>query len=292
MARSIAVIKNQILTEKAAQSSLSGLTSVSKTAIYNTWAYIIAVAINLLEQLIDLKVKSIETTVANRYSPSEKWLQAKIFEFQYDATTPQIVQIVNYVPTYNPVDTTKRIISRCSVKTNGQRIVDVKVARSEPPVALSAPQLSSLIGYLNQGGDGTQAGAGTGIGYVGVQFNVISDNPDKLYIKGTIKYNGQYNAVIQTNVIDAINTYLANIPFDGQVKVISLIGAIKSVPGVSDILIDDLAMRADATLFANKTYLIQSNTQIYTTYPTYAGYIVEETTSGETFADKLTFVAI
>jgi hypothetical protein len=37
--------------------------------------------------------------------------------------------------------------------------------------------------------------------------------------------------------------------------------------------------------------LKQANTDIIPVYPTFAGYVVEETTSGETFADQLTFVA-
>ena len=81
MARSISVIKNQILTEKAAQSSLNSMNSVSLTAIFNLWAYITAVAINLHEQLTDLKVTAIELLLNNKQVPSDQWLQTKVFEF-------------------------------------------------------------------------------------------------------------------------------------------------------------------------------------------------------------------
>ncbi len=291
MARSIAVIKNQILAQKAVSPVLNAMNSVSMTAIFNLWAYITAVAINLSEQATDLKVSFIELLLKTKQVPSDQWLQSKVFEFQYSATTPQVVQLTNFAPTYNPIDTTLRIVSRCSVKTTGQRIVTVKVATGEPPAALSAPQLSALTGYLTQGGDGTVSGAGTGIAYAGVQIKVSSTDSDKLYLKGTITYNGQYNAIIQTNVIAAIESYLAAIPFDGNIKVLNLIDAIQSVAGVTDIIIEDLAIRANATAFGSKTYLIQSFTQLQTTYPTFAGYVVGETTGGNTFADTLTFVA-
>lgn len=290
MARSIAVIKNQILLEKQAQTALSGLTSTSKVALFNLWAYITAVGINLMEQLQDIKKASIEDTVAKGIVHNDLWLQQRILEFQYDATTPQIPAFINGAVTYNPVDPSKRVISRCSVVTNGQRIVEVKVATGEPPAQLPGPQLSALVGYLTQGGDGTPHGHGTGIGAAGVRFSVKSLVADKLFMKATIKYNGLYSAIIQTNVITAINAYLASILFNGSIKVIDLVDAIQSVAGVTDILIEDLAIRADATAFANKTYLIQSFTQAYTTYPTFAGYVVEEDTSGQTFADQLTFV--
>ena len=291
MARSIALIKSQILTEKANQSALSGATSTSQTAIYNLWAYVTAVAINLHEQAIDLYKSTLESELASSYVSSDAWLQAKAFEFQYSATVPQVVTLVNFAPIYNPINTALRIITRCSVKTTGQRIVEVKVAKLNPPVALSAPELSAFSGYLSQGGDGTIGGAGTGIGYAGVQFKPVSRTSDKLFIKATITYNGQYSSVIQTNVINAINNYLANIPFDGLVKVLSLVDAIQSVSGVKDIKIEDLAIRADATPFVSTTYLIQAFTQYYTTFPLYAGYAIEETTSGQAFLDQITFVA-
>jgi hypothetical protein len=50
MARSIATIKQQIINAKNADPILSEkLTSTSQTAIWNLWAYITAVAINLHE---------------------------------------------------------------------------------------------------------------------------------------------------------------------------------------------------------------------------------------------------
>jgi hypothetical protein len=72
---------------------------------------------------------------------------------------------------------------------------------------------------------------------------------------------------------------------------LSLVDAIQQVEGVTDILINNLALRADATAFASRTYLIQNNAYIYTTYPLYAGYAVEETTSSQTFTDTITYIA-
>lgn len=291
MARTIAQIKASILAEKALQTPLSGLTSTSATSIYGLWAYICAVAIALHEQLIDIFKAEMETTISKAIVPSNAWLQSKVFEFQYSATTPQVVQLVNFAPTYNPINTTLRIITRCSVKTTGQRVVTIKVAKNEPPVALSAPELTALNGYLTRGGDGTVGGAGTGISYAGVQISAVSLTSDKLYLKATINYNGQFASVISASVIAAINTYLATLPFDGIIKVLDLVDAIQLVAGVTDIKIEHLAIRADATAFGSKTYLIQSFTQNYTTYPTFAGYVIGETTASNTFTDTLTFVA-
>lgn len=300
MARKISEIEAQIVYEKTQQSALSGLTSPSQTAKFTTWIFIQAVAINLFEQILDIFKSDFEAKLEASFTGSKAWVRDKVLKFQYDATTPQITQLIDFNPVYPIVDETKRIITRCTVKTLANNIVSVKVAKEEPPVVLTTPELNSLIGYLSQGGDGTYAGAGSGIGFAGVNFSVQSFVSDKLYLDAEIIYNGQYAAVIETNVIAAINLYLKNIPFGtGAVRVVDLIQAvlpdysngvlINGVDGVIDFIITDLAMRAEATAFGSKTYLIQNKTEILSTYPTYAGYVVEETTALKTFVDKLTF---
>jgi len=279
MARSIAQIQAEMDAEQALQTGLSGLNSPSQTAIYTLWKYIISSAIWAHEKLWDLFKVELETIVDNAPIGTDSWVQAQAFKFQYSATDPQIVSLVNFVPSYPVVDTDLQIITRCSVKTLPNKVVSVKVAKSDPPSALSATELSSFKGYLDD------------ISFAGVQYNAVSLASDKLYLDAEIFYNGQYSTVISDNVIAAINDYLANIPFDGYVRVSALYDAIQSVAGVTDVIINDMAIRADATAFGSKTYLVQTNTTIYNKYPTFAGYVVEETTGGNTFTDKLTFTA-
>lgn len=290
MARTIAQIKAQIIAEKNNQAALAGLTSTSSTAIYNLWAFIQAVCINLFEQLIDVKIEEIETTVYTAIVPSDQWVRQKALEFQYDATTPQVLQLVNFVPSYPVVNPDLRIITRASVKTQGSKIVLVKVAKNEPPEALSAPELSAFQDYLSQGGSPTDPAIG--FGFAGVQMTARSTAPDKLYLAGTIYYSGRYSAVIQANVVSALEDYMSNLPFDGNISVLGITDKIQSVVGVVDMLFTDIAMRADAVAFGSKTYLIQSSTQTLTSLPTYAGYVVEEDTASQGFLDKLVFVAI
>lgn len=277
MARTIAQIQAEMDAEQALQTGLSGLNSPSQTAIYTLWKYIISSAIWAHEKLWDLFKVELETIVDNAPIGTDSWVQAQAFKFQYSATDPQIVSLVNFVPSYPVVDTDLQIITRCSVKTLPNRIVSIKVAKSEPPSALSATELSSFRGYLDD------------ISFAGVQYNAVSLDSDKLYLDAEIFYNGQYSTVISGNVIAAINNYLSNIPFDGYVRVSALYDAIQSVAGVTDVIINDMAIRADATAFGSKTYLVQSNATIFNKYPTFAGYVVEETTVSNTFVDKLTF---
>lgn len=278
MSRTITQIKQAILAEKALHPELAPLNSPSQTAIYNLWIYITAVALWVHETLWDLFKKEIESVIANQPVGTVKWVQQKCKDFQYDATTPQIVQLVDFVPAYNPIDDTKKIITRCSVKTQPNKIVSVKVAKSEPPTPLTNLELSSLQGYLDT------------ISFAGVQYSTISVAADYLYLDAQIFYNGQYASVISASTITAINNYLATIPFDGVVRDSALVDAIQQVPGVTDVVLNNLALRANATAFGMKTYLVQNKTTVYNKYPLTAGYVVGEISPND-FASKLTFTA-
>jgi hypothetical protein len=281
MARSIDTIKKTMDTEQALQPELVALNSPSTTAIYNSWKFITSTVINYIEQLLDYYKKDIETLIKKAPVGSHEWLKSQMFLFQYDAITPQVLAVdSNFAVNYVTEDATKRLITRCSVKTSTTQTVLIKVAKSEPPVALTPTELSSVNGYVNDKA------------FTGVKYLVSSSNSDKLFLDAIIYYDSQYSAVIQANVLNAINVYLANIDFDGTFKVNSLINYIQGVDGVTDILINNLAIRADVTAFASKTYLVSGKTFISLSQSTLSGYIEGENTVGNTLTDTLTFQII
>lgn len=279
MARSRADIQATMDAEQALQPTLTTLDSTSQTAIYTLWKYITSQVINYFEQLWDLYKVDLETIVTNAAVGTNQWFKFKILKFQYSATTPQVLEVdENYAVNYQTTDTSLNIITRCSVKTTATRTVLIKVAKENPPVALSGTELTSLEGYVDD------------IAFAGINYVVSSTEADKLYLKANIYFDGQYSATISTDVIAAINLYLANLTFDGSLVLSSLFDAIQSVTGVKDCVFVDVAARADATAFGSKTYLVQTNTTLIRDYATNAGYIVEETTASNTFTDTLTFI--
>lgn len=281
MARTIAQIQAQIIATKNAQPELAGLTSTSKRAIWNLWTFVVAACIAIFEQLLDSFLTEVETQVAQSAGASVLWLQAKMFQFQYDATTPQVIQLINTVPQYPVVDANKRIITACSVTSSLSNQVSIKVAKSNPFVALATAELTAAQSYINT------------IGAAGITYNVISLNADKLYVQAQIYYQGQYSTVIQQNVIDAINSFLQNLSivnFNGSMKISDLEGAIRNVAGVNDVVLNNVRGRDDASSFSNGIDLVLNNTVISRQWNTIAGYIVQETTTGKTFADSLTFI--
>lgn len=280
MARSVNEIQNQIINDVAAQPELVTLTNnLSRRSIWRLWTFVTASAIALFEQLLDIFKADVENTVALSAPQTAQWVQNKVLQFQYDATTPQIVQLINLVPQYPTVNTDMRIVTRCSVKSNVNNVVLIKVAKNTPPEALDGTELSALQSYIDI------------IGVAGVNYLVTSTASDKLYVQASIYYNGMYSVGIQNAVITAIETYLANIPFDGVLKLSDLEGVIRNVTGVNDIVFNNVRARNDGTPLSGASYLVQSNATIGRLWPTIGGYIVGETTSGNTLADTLNFIA-
>lgn len=279
MAQTVAYYQNKMLAQIAATPVLSGLTSPSMVSLFNLFTFVVASCINLFEQVLDIFKTEIEDIAAKAVPGTNQWIQNEIFKFQYDATTPQIIELVDLEPAYPVIDTTKQIITRCTAKTLPNRIVSIKVAKSSPPAKLLTAELNALKSYLDI------------VGFAGVQPNVISIDPDRLYLKADIYFTGSYAAIIQASVIAAINTFLANLSFDGIVRVSALEKYIlTNVPGVTDVVIEDLAMRANSVLFANTIYVVQGYDTQFNKYPTIAGYIIAEDTAGQTLADKLNFI--
>lgn len=282
MARTISEIQAQIITEKNAQSDLNGLDSTSGRAIWRLWTFVVATCIAILEQIMDVYENTIETLVARSAGASTLWVQDKLFKFQFDATDPQIIQLIDTVPQYPVVDETKRIITACSVITDINNVVNIKVAKSNPYEALTTDEKNAAQSYIST------------IGAAGITYNLTSLDADKIYIDATIYYQGQYSAVISDSVITTINNYLQNLSivnFNGSIKMSDLESVIRNVTGVNDVVMNNVKGRADAIAFAYGTYFIQNQTLLQRLWNPTAGYIVEETTSGQTFTDSLIFVA-
>ena len=66
---------------------------------------------------------------------------------------------------------------------------------------------------------------------------------------------------------------------------------IRNVPGVNDVVMNNVRGRADTDAFNAGIDLILGTAIIQRQWVTVAGYIAGETTMGKTFADSLTFIA-
>jgi hypothetical protein len=283
MARSIEVIKQQMIEAKNGQPGLAGLNSPSQSAIWNLWMYITAVAINFHEQLWDIFRTEIEQIAANVAPGTPQWLRSKVLEFQYSSATPQTVQLINFAPRYDPVVPEFRLVTQCSVKITNNRTIVLKVAKGTttleplgiPPFNLTNntldnnAEISALKSYIDA------------IKFAGTSIRVISLFSDKVQVGANIFYDGQY---VKENVKDAIKTaiatYLKNLPFDGVIYNTKIVDAIQLVPGVLDVQLLYVKARTDSQGAGVATNVLR-------TYELEAGYAIPETVSGYTFDDTI-----
>lgn len=287
MARSIAEIKNQMVAEKATQPALDNLNTNSQTSIWGLLFYLVAYGINLFEQLLDSFSETQSQLALSAVIGTDLWVQKKTFEFQYDAINVQFLELntstlsVGY-PVINP---TYQIITRCSVRSIGQGICNIKVAKGTTPTALSALEKTSLENYWNPN-------ISNAYGFAGVNYVIISEEADEIEIVGNVFFNGQFSSVISANVITALNTYLSNLPFNGNISINAIEDAIQAVTGVNQVKLTYVRLRRNTEAYGTGTIMFSLAGGInLVQLGSFAGYAIEETTSGHTFTDTLTFVA-
>ena len=279
MARRLEDIEAALYAEIQSKPELAQANSTSRRAIWRLFADTIASAILLLEQLIDVFKTETDVKINSATPATASWVTNKVFAFQYSSTNPQVLSVDNLIASYPVIDDSLKIISRCSVVTSVSNRVSIKVAKNEPPEALTSLELSSLQGYVNT------------IGVAGVSYFCYSTDADRVYINADVFYDGQYASTIQGTVINSIESYLSKLPFNGQLKLSDLEFAIRNTVGVNDVLLKDVKIRPNSTSFAGGTFMVQAQTVISRLFPTISGYVIGEDDPGNALADSLNFVS-
>ena len=289
MARSVDAINATIVAQIQA-SGIIDTTNWSKRNIIRLLCYIFATCAAYIEQLMDALQLNLEVTASQTPAASRLWIQAKMFLFQYSATTPQIIQLTNLLPQYPVIDPTLQIIKACSVDSVVPNEVIIKVAKlytdNVTLIALTTDEANAAQSYANT------------VFTDGIQYQLISQAPDLIYISGNLYYTGQYST-ISAAVNLALTNFLKNLSltnFDGSIKVSDLEGIIKGVPGMNDVTLTNVIIRPSTVSFSltptNTTQiLVSGSTVIHRQWKTIAGYCTPETDSGHQFINTLTFIA-
>lgn len=299
MARSVTDIKNKMLADIAADPILSAvLTSPSLTAIYNLWCFIVASAINLFEQVMDAYQATAEENALKTPPATPLWIQNQVFNYQYDSSGAAATNVVVINPDfsvgYATNDDQFKIVTLCSVATATNGLINIKVAQGDATAGYSAvtgTAKTQLDRFLTE------------ILPAGIYHNLVSQDADEVAVYGAVYFRNGYAGIIQSNVETAIRNYLNSISisdetgsqpvnYTGQIKTSDIIEAVLSADGVIDFSLDKLVCRAYNIALVNGTVVYDlPNGSNVRKYDTAAGYAIEETTSGNTWADTLTYSA-
>ena len=286
MARTIEECNAYILSNLTTEFASIGITintaTWSKRNLLRVICYVIAIAQSVAEQMYDVAIAKMQAIQNVSAAATALWLQDAVFKFQYSATTPQNLVIINNVPTYATINENLRIVTACSVNTTVTNQVNIKVAKGNPLAALTSGEKTALQTYV------------VSKGAAGITYNVISNNPDRLYLSADIYYKGTYSTVISQTVIDALNNFLTNLSkvnFNGNILISDVENLIRNVDGVNDVVIDRMAIRESTQAVFGGTDMVLAGDWINRKMQFSAGYAIQEDTALYTFADTLNFNA-
>lgn len=245
---------------------LQDLNSSSKVAVWRLWAYITAVTIFFHEKLWDLFKAEVEEKL-KAIPGTDTWLANECRKFQNGDTL-----IFNSDGTYgySTLKPEDQIIKRVAVTGNfGASVVKIASQDEEegPLRKLTPEELTAFQGYLNL------------IQYAGSSVTAVSNASDKLKFSIEIFHNALIPiTTLELNVENAINSYLANLEFNGAFRVIKLVDTIQAVAGVVDVSIESIEAKADdAGNFTNVSRV----------YEPASGYLEIET--GSQYSEMLKF---
>lgn len=267
-----------------------------KTDYKRLTLFAVAVGIGILEQLFDSFKSDTEDTLKVLSPQTKPWFRDRMINlFEFNSTTVPIVQldtsldpltgVARLTPFYPSPNASNRIIKYCSVVSGsfGNTVIKVAAQSNGVPIKLTPSQLSTAASFIAIISD------------PGMNYSVVSLDSDKLFLQLDVYYNGNYSAVIEQRVTDAIKNYLRSIPFDGVIKLSNLVDAIKEVEGVGydgDVVLVNVQARPDSVSVGLGTDLIKDNLEILREWPTVAGYIIPETSSGFLLSDNRTGTTI
>lgn len=228
MARKIQEIQQEIFNNIAADENLVELNSTSKVAIFRLFVFIVASAIWFLENLFDNHYKEVQDVIKRDKAHRPSWYKTKALSFQYGfALIPDTDEYNNTGHTDEEIQNSK-VIKYAAVTSSGGQL-SIKIA-TETAGVLSpiAPEVKSAFeAYILEIAD------------CGVKYLVVNHLPDilllnlKIFINplvldstGMSILNGNYP------VQDAINEYMKELPFDGELVLAHLIDKLQKAEGV------------------------------------------------------------
>lgn len=229
MARTITEIQQAITSNL--QTRLPGL-STSKTGEWSLWAYIVAVAIQSFEIILDLFRKEMDELTDKITPGTLRWYaeMAKRFQngdsLEFDQNTALL-----YYPVDNPE---KRIIEVAAVSesTGESNVLFIKVAKKDDAgniVELTSDELYNFKAYIDA------------IKFAGCTTEVISTNADQIYYDMTVYHDPSIpSQTIRDNTEQVLQDFKTNIDFDGVVYRQKILDAVMAVPGVTTVVMDTL----------------------------------------------------
>lgn len=283
MARTFEEIQNEIKVKIRENTELDSLLfpedGGSKVSAFNLTISTMAIVLLLFESILDVIKSDIQKIADSAPSGNASWIRAQIKKFQFG----DIIELVDFVPTYPIVDESKQIVTQVAVRRGNT--IEIKVAKGISPniEPLTSAELLALQDYWY----GTSLTEG--VGFAGEQATFLSQEPDRVRIEAMVYYRGQFvEDDLKSTIIDAINSFLTSFSddsFGGVIFFERAKDAIQAVNGVTRVVVVDVKARAFSVPVSGAN---EFDPQGF--YISDAGYAISEDSSGETLNETITLI--
>lgn len=267
MARTVTVIYNEMLAEKAKYQSLDGLTNTTSTAIWSSVMYACAVVIATFEQLQDVFKSELLEQASKLPIGTANWYAQKALDYQEGYSL--VYNRSNGGFEYQTFDETSKINKVSSCVNEGGNIV-IKVAKNNGSGSLTnltEPQITQVYNYFQT------------IKVVGPLLKVLSLSPDLMRLNIRVKVdNTKINSLGQSvtslttyPVEDAINLHIGSFSlqtFGTELTLLSIIDAIQNVDGVLNVKVNECKAKGASDVAFTNVLANDMNT-----YYSIAGYL-------------------
>ena len=225
----------------------------SKVSLESILLFIVATAIHAVESLFDVLRRDVNSELASRLIHNRQWYVNLARSFQFG-------DALNQWGGYDILDESKQVVGYAAVDELQGRL-RLKVAKEtvDGLGMLEAQELLSFRAYMQQVKD------------AGVVVDVVSAPGDSLALVIDIFYDplvlDEFGLLIDGGgepVRDTIQTFIKNLPFNGEFKVVSLVDALQLTEGV----VIPTVLSAESKFAANDWMVIDARVKPH------AGYLV------------------
>ena len=249
MARSISEIKRAICAEWMGNEDVQkayGFSAgdnfsekFSSVSVENLLFYIVAVGSWVVERLIDAHKGEVDAALDALTPHRPKWYRDKVLGFLKGKS------LVNESDVYDTSDMTAseieniRVVKYAAVSENASTsILTIKVAgeTAGKRTALDAATQQQLENYLREVKD------------AGVRISLVKESADRFKCALSICYDGMLEAAsVAKSVLEAVQDYVENLPFNGVYSNMALVDAVQQVEGVKIAEVESSAIMANGS---------------------------------------------
>lgn len=235
MARTLSEIYAVAKETRDTYLELTEFSNSSKMSVLDAFTWVASACIWAHENIMDVFKVDIASDLQNRINGTPAYYANALLKYQ--SGDDLVINDEGTICSYATTDETKRVITKVSYaevteENFNDKMLLLKIATGDPGSysQIENDELLKIRAYLNK------------LLFAGQHALVVSRKGDVVVPKVTVYYDGAVEASeVFQNIEDALDTFIANISFDGVVYSQKIIDAIQNAEHVMDVQIDSEA---------------------------------------------------